>query len=351
MTKNIQFLTIAVFVALFVFCKTPRGPESNGMLNSRSASGAAIEGFVTKPVVLDRSISVPGTLKPFEETVLMPEVSGRVVAINLPEGKTVKKGMLLVKLFDGDLQAQLKKTKAQLDIAKLTRDRLDELIKINGVSRSDHDQAVLQVNALNADVDILAVQIAKTEVVAPYDGTLGLRNLSIGAQVTPSTPLATIREVDKMKLDFSVPEKYSREVKQGMQISFSAEGDKTAYSATVMATEQGIDAATRNLKVRALVEKNDGFLKPGSFARVTLRLSTVSGAIMIPTQAIIPEDRNKRVIVAQAGKAKFVIIQTGERRESMVEVTDGLSAGDTVAITGLLFIKPGAELKFSKVTQ
>ncbi len=281
----------------------------------------------------------------------MPEVAGRVVTVNLPEGKPVKKGTLLVKLFDGDLQAELKKAKAQLEIARQTESRLSELMKISGISRSDYDQAILQVNSLAADSEILSVRIDKTEVRAPFDGVLGLKNISPGAQVTPGTALATIRAVDKMKLDFSVPEKYSREVRQGMQLSFSIEGDDTSYMATIMATEQGIDVVSRNLKIRALVEKNDGSLKPGSFARVSLQLGTIENALMIPTQAIIPQERNKQVIIAASGRAKFVTIKTGIRRESMIEVTEGLSAGDTVVTTGLLFTKPGSELKFAKVVR
>jgi membrane fusion protein (multidrug efflux system) len=349
--KQIPFLLHATLCTIVLLSCIAKTPEPKGMPGRRSMVTPAIEGFVAKPVTLDRSMVVSGTLKPFEETVLMPEVTGRVVKVNLPEGKPVGEGILLVKLFDGDLQAQLSKVRAQLEIARRTEERLGELIKVNGVSRSEYDQSVLQVDALAADSEVLAVQIRKTEVRSPYNGVLGLRNISPGAQVTPSTPLVTIRAIDKMKLDFSVPEKYSREVVRGMQVTFSIEGDDTTLSAIITATEQGIDPTTRNMKVRALVEKNDGFLKPGSFARVTLRLGAVNDALMIPTQAIIPEERNKRVIVVKSGRAAFVTVQTGVRRESLVEVAEGLSLGDTVATTGLLFIKPGVEVKFTKVVR
>jgi len=351
MNKNFSILCAGILVVLTVSCGERRSPDSKGMPDRRSVPTAAIEGYIVKPGILDRSITVSGTIKPFEETVLMPEVSGRVVSINLPEGKAVKKGTLLIKLFDGDLQAQLKKAKAQFEIAKQTRDRLGELIKINGVSQSDYDQAVLQVSSLSADIDIITVQILKTEVLAPYDGVLGLKNISQGAQVTPQTPLVTIRSLSNMKIDFSIPEKYSREVKAGMKLLFTIEGENVSYAATVIATEQGIDVTTRNLKVRALTEQTADALKSGTFARVTLNLGQSERTLTIPTQAVIPQERDKSVIVIKAGNAVFTKITTGIRQEATVEVTSGLSAGDTIVTTGLLFIRPGMPVKLSKVVQ
>ena len=310
-----------------------------------------VEGFVVKPCVVVQTISISGTLRPFEETVLMPEVTGRVVAINLPEGKLVKQGTLLVKLFDDDLQASLKKSQTQLEIAEQTQKRQNELIKINGISQSDYDQAVLQVNSINADIEILKVQVRKTEVRAPFDGVIGLRSVSVGAEVTPGTPLATIRSIQQLKLDFSVPEKYSGAVKAGMKVKFSVQGDDTTYDATVLATEEGIDVTTRNLKARAVVNNKDKALKPGAFANVELELGENKNALMVPTQAVIPQERAKQLIVAKNGKATFVTVTTGVRQASNIEVESGIAAGDTVVTTGLLFLKPGADLKFSKVAQ
>jgi membrane fusion protein, multidrug efflux system len=345
--SSLPFLAL-VLASAFCLCQS-KGPGAKNAPVKQSAPPSFIEGFVVKPTVVDRSISISGTLKPFEETVLMPEVTGRIVAMNLPEGKFVRQGTLLVKLFDDDLQAQLKKAQTQLAIAKQTQQRQSELIKISGISQSDYDQAVLQVSSIGADIDVLRVLIRKTEVRAPFDGVIGLRNISLGAEVIPATALATIRAVQQLKLDFSVPEKYSHDVKPGLKLSFTIEGDDTTYTATVAATEQGIEANTRNLKARAIVTGNTGRLKPGSYARVTLQLGEIKDALMIPTQAVIPKERNKTVIIAKAGHAKFVAVETGIREESNIEVKKGLSPGDTIVTTGLLFLKPGAEVKFSKV--
>jgi membrane fusion protein, multidrug efflux system len=325
------------------------GADKKDLSAKSMNKGLMVQGYIVKPTVLDETIYISGTLKPFEETILMPEVAGRVVKINLQEGKFVKSGILLVKLFDGDLQAQLNKLQAELKVVEQTEKRQSELLKANGISQLDYDQTLLQVNSIHADIEVLKVQINKTELVAPFDGVIGLRNISLGAQVTPSTALATIRAVKQLKLDFSVPEKYSRAIKPGLKVKFTLQGSDKKYDASVMATEEGIEADTRNLKVRSVVDNNGVSLVPGAFANVELQLNENKNALMVPTQAIIPQARSKSLIVSKEGKAKFVVVTTGIRQDSNIEVLNGVSPGDTVLTTGILFIKPGDGVKFSKV--
>ena len=309
----------------------------------------SVEGFVVHPTLLIETIQVSGTLKPYEETVLMPEVAGRVVMVNLPEGKFVKKGVLLVKLFDGELQAQIKKAETQLHLAEQTEKRQRELLKVSGISQFDYDQTVFQVNSIKDDIELLKVQIGKTELVAPFDGIIGLKNISIGAQVTTSTAIANIRMENRLKVDFSVPEKYSREIIPGKKLTFTVEADTLRYEAEVMATEGGIESSTRNLKVRAVVDHPSSSLKPGAFARVELDLGQHPNALMVPTQAIIPQARGKMVIVARNGKAEFISVKTGVRKEATIEVLSGIQSGDTIVTTGIVFLRPKSDLKFSKV--
>ena len=346
--NNLNTLIYAItFIALITSCKSEVSDKKQ--LNSQSKTLSLIQGFVVKPSTLDQTISISGTLKPFEETVLMPDIAGRIVQINLLEGKFVKQGTLLVKLFDDDLQAQLQKLQTQLQIAEQTQKRQSELIKVEGISQSDFDQSVLQVSSIKGDIEVLKAQIRKTEIHAPFDGVIGLRNVSLGAIVTPATSLATIRQLNQLKLDFSVPEKYSREIKQGTKIKFTVQGDDKKYDAMVIASEEGIDASSRNMKVRAIINLNTTSLMPGAFANVELHLKENKNALMVPTQAIIPQERNKKVIITKDGKAKFAIVKTGVRQDSNIEILSGIEAGDTVVITGILFIKPGTDLKFSKV--
>jgi len=347
MKFNISHLSGITILALTLFACKDKTPESQSA--KQRLSKLKVEGFIVKPSVLDQSITISGTIKPYEETVIMPEVPGRVVAINLQEGKTVKKGTVLIELFNDDLKAQLRKSQAQLQIAEETLKRQTELIKVNGISQSDYDQAELEVKSITADIEVLNVQIGRTKIKAPFDGTVGLRNVSLGAQVSTTTALVTLREVDKLKLDFSVPEKYSSEIKPGAKVQFTIQGGNEKYDAEVIASEQGIEASTRNLKARALIEHPSPILTPGAFATVELQLEKINEALMIPTQAIIPQEKVKNVIVAKHGKAKFAIVTTGIRKSSKIEVLSGINPGDTIITTGLLFLKPGSVLSFSTV--
>jgi membrane fusion protein (multidrug efflux system) len=358
MTRNSKWLYVSIVLVIIVFLGfillKPKGKDNQSSKSKthglKEKQQAKVDAFVVKPSLLIDEISVSGSLLAYEEVELKNEVAGRVVSINLPEGKQVKKGTLLVKLFDDDLQAGLNKLNIQLTIQEKIHERQSELLKVNGISQNDYDQTGLQLNSLRADIEVQKVLIRKTEVLAPFDGVIGLRNISVGAEVTPSTPLAIIRSEDKLKLDFSVPEKYSSEIKPGMKIDFTMSNDETQYEATVMATEQGIDVSTRNLKVRAVVDNKSEHLLPGAFTDVNLKLSEKQNALLIPTQAIIPSAQNKSIIVAKHGKAHFTIVKTGVRRASNIEITDGIQPGDTIIITGILFLKEGSKLSYSTVT-
>jgi membrane fusion protein, multidrug efflux system len=346
-TRLIPFLFGISLLCIMMSCQS--GTSNKNGKNARPAMNLSVEGYIVTPTLLSTTIQVSGTLLPYEETTLMPETSGRVVMINLPEGKFVKSGTVLIKLFDGELQAQLKKSKTQLELAEQTEKRQRELLKVNGLSQFDYDQTVFQVNSIKDDIELLNVQIGKTELKAPFDGVIGLKNISIGAQANATTNVATIRMIDRLKLDFGVPEKYSSELVPGKTLTFTVEGDTALYTAKVMATEEGIEQDTRNLKVRAVVDNVTTNLKPGAFASVHLELGKTENALLVPTQAIIPQARGKKIIVARNGKATFINVTTGTRKPALIEVLNGLHTGDTVVTTGIVFLKPDAPLKFSKV--
>lgn len=318
-----------------------KGPDLNPVL--------PIEGVIVKGSAINEEIKVSGTLIPFENTELRTEISGRVVSLNVAEGKFVSKGTLLVKLFDGDLQAQLKKLQVQLQIAQKTFERQTELLKINGISQQEADLTGLQISNIEADIDIIKTSIAKTELRAPFDGRLGLRNISPGAYVTPQTLVSTISEVNKQKIEFSIPEKYSSQISNGKELTFTVDGSTVTYHAVVSAMQTAIEENTRNLKVRAIVKHVDHYLVPGTFAKVEMILGKNDNAIMIPSDAVIPQARNKQVILYKGGKASFVNVVTGIRDSSNVQILTGVNAGDTVITTGLLFLKPGAQVKLSKI--
>lgn len=307
------------------------------------------DAFVVKSIPLGENIIVAGSLLPAEATDIRPEISGRLVSINFTEGSYVKKGTLLAKLFDEDLQAQLKKLEVQLEINQKTLERYRELLKIQGISQQDVDLSELQVNNNKADIELVKVNIAKTEIKAPFDGRIGLRNISLGAYVSPADVIATIRQIDQLKLEFTVPEKYSTDFERGKKISFTVGGDTRKFTATVLATEYFIDANTRSLNIKAIVNEHHPSLVPGAFAKVNLDLDKDNKAIIVPTQAIIPLSHGKQVIVYKNGTPGFLSVTTGIRDSVYVQVISGVNIGDTVLMSGLMSVKPDSDIQLSKI--
>lgn len=336
-------------VLLFIISSCGSKSKQTTTANSKKAANAALqaEAYIITPTVLNANILVAGSLLPFEETEIHPEVSGKVVKVSITEGAFVKRGTLLAKLFDGDLQAQLNKLNVQLKIAHKTQERQQELLKIGGISQQDYDLSLLNVSTIQADMQILKADINKTVIRAPFDGKIGFKNISNGAYITPATIITTIRQVNKLKLEFSVPEKYSNVVKVGNLISFTTETTPKKYSAKIIATESGITQENRSLKVLAVVEHVDKNITSGGFANVEFNLGDNTHAVMILTQAIIPQARDKKVIVYKNGVADFKTVVTGIRDSAKVEILSGLSIGDTVITTGLLAIKPGSKVQIS----
>ena len=343
-----KLIVTIFFIVLLAACgkKEKKKTETTGPARQ---TVMRVDGYVVKPELFGENIEVPGTILANETTEIHPEVSGKVVRLNVAEGKYVTRGSLLAKLYDGDLRAQLNKLQIQLSIAQKTEERQAQLLKIQGISQQDYDLSLLQVNNLRADIDIIRTSISKTEIRAPFNGKLGLKNISPGAYVTPSTIVAVINQTDQLKLDFSVPEKYTGQIKTGQIVSFTFEGSKKKFGAKVIATESGVTENTRSLSVRAIVMSKDPALLPGAFAKVELSFDPDPNAILIPTQAVLPQARGKKVIVYDNGIAKFTDVTTGVRDSSRVQITEGLKPGDTIVVTGLLSVRPEGKIQIGKI--
>jgi membrane fusion protein (multidrug efflux system) len=308
-----------------------------------------VDAVITKTQVLVSDIEVPGSLLANESTEIRPEVSGKLVQLNVKEGSFISHGALLAKLYDGDLQAQKRKLEVQLKIAEQTENRQAQLLKIQGISQQDYDLSLLQVHNLNADIDIINEAIHKTEIRAPFNGKIGFKNISPGAFVTPSNVICTVSQLSQLKLQFTIPEKYSSEIKTGQLIDFTIDGSDKTFHANVSATESFIEENTRSLSVRSIVKTPDPVLVPGAFAKVKIQLGRNDKAIMIPTVAVVPMGRKKQIYLFKGGKAIATDITTGVRDADKIQVLTGLSLGDSVITTGLLFLKPGSDVKISKI--
>lgn len=342
----LQKLLIILGTASFISCSNA---SKDNQVNSSGAAPMGVEATLTKSLPVKNSVIASGTLLPLEEAVLFSEINAIVTKVLVQEGIAVKKGDLLIKLFDEDIVANQNRIKAQLELAKETVSRLNKLSKVDGVSRQELDQAILQVNVLESELELNKVAYGRTEIRAPFSGTVGLRSISPGAYVNSSTPLLTIRQTTNLKIDFSVAERFASLIRNNQTVKFKVEGDSTTYFGKVMASEMAIDAETRSLKVRALVNNTTQSLIPGAFAEVQLELGGDRQALFVPTQCIVPQGRKKSVIVIENGVARFSEVETGNRMSEMIEIVSGLSLNDTIATTGILFLKPGAPVKISRI--
>ncbi len=343
--KSLVGIAVASTALLFSFSCKQKVDDAK----SKDKKPLKVDAYEVAPSKLVHQISVSGSVIPSEEVELKNEVAGRITLLNLPEGKSVKAGTLLVQIFNDDLLASLAKLKSQLAIQEQIYRRQGQLLKVEGISQAEYEQTGLAVSSLKAEIDMQNALIRKTRVLAPFDGEIGLKQVSPGAVVSAGTVLATLRKTDELKVEFSVPEQYSRQVKSGLTVLFTLSGSSEHNEAAVFATEQGVSSDTRNLRVRARVKGNGTQLLSGSYAHVQLDLGENNQAILIPTQAVIPQERDKKVIVSRGGKAHFVQVKTGVRKASVIEIIEGITPGDTVITTGILFLKEGDVVKFGKV--
>jgi membrane fusion protein, multidrug efflux system len=348
---SLRVFAFLLAVPIVFSCNSKKENAGSGNTAQRQSGPLVVEAFVVHPQSISDNIEIPGSLLPAEETQIRAEVSGRITQLNIEEGSTVSKGALLVKLFDQDLQAQLRKLEVQLQIAKKTEERQRELLKISGISQQDFDLTALQVDNLKADIQSVRIAIDKTEIRAPFQGKIGLRNVSLGSYLSPNDVIATVRQVSQLKLEFAIPEKYAKNIHKGDQVIFTVDDGEKDHYAKVIASESGVDQTTRTLRVKALVSESHSELVPGIFAKVKLQLGKNNSALMIPTQAIIPQARNKQVVLYRTDSVSFTVVETGIRDSAFIEITSGLKAGDTVITTGLMAIRPKAKVKIGKVNQ
>ena len=324
-------------------------PQAGGGKGGAAAAVTTVNGYLVRPEKLDNKIFATGTVVASEIVDLKPEVAGKIVQLNIQEGKPVSKGQLLIKMNDNDLQAQIRKLEAQLKLAKQSEERLRKLLDIKGISQDEYDIVTNQINNIKADMEVTQAQIAKTEMYAPFSGIIGLRSVSIGSYINAQSQIATIQVLNPVKVDFSIPEKYVNQVKIGDNIAFSTEGSNERYNGKVTATENQIDPTTRTLKVRATAANPGNKLRAGAFIKVDFSLTEINNALMVPTEAIIPILKGQQVMVSKDGIATPIKIEVGVRTDAKIQVLTGLEVGDTVITSGLMGLKPQAKVKFGAV--
>lgn len=349
-----QIITGSIIVVVVLLLAIPK----LGWFSSKNTGGDAkgspgatpalpVEAMVVKPARLDNKLVVTGTVLANESLELKSEISGKITHIAFQEGANVKKGSVLIQINDEEIRAQLIKQKHNQKLNEDNEFRQRKLLEKDAISQEEYDNALNRLNTAVADVQLLEAQLAKTRIMAPFDGIIGLRYVSEGAYLSPNTTIATLYNNTPAKLEFAIPSRYSSAVTAGKEINFKTEGDTIRYLGKVYAIEPRIDQDTRTLRLRALADNSKGRLLPGQFVELELILGSTSNAILIPTESVIPEQGGKKVFVLVDGKVTEVAIETGIRTNRDLEVTSGLKHGDTVLTTGILQLRTGMDIQIT----
>lgn len=339
--KYLVYTLLAVGIIGFIGYRINSNSSKGG--DSKNPKGKSksitVNGIVVKYETFDNNLSLSGSIEANEQVEIRSEVSGIVEGIYFQEGSFVNKGQVLFKVNDIELRAQLRQTSTKEGLAAENERRAKLLLQKEAISQEEYDLARADLKSAQAQSQLIQAQIAKTSVRAPFSGKIGLRSISPGTYITPAILVTKLVNTGKLKITFSIPEKYASQVKTNTTISFKVAGSQNRYSAKIYAIEPEIAVATRTLQVRAIAENKDGKLLPGTFADVELPLDIIKNAIVVPTEAIIPIQNGKKIFITTNGLAKEIMIETATRTETSVLVLSGLKEGDTVLTNGVMALK------------
>jgi len=327
----------------------PGGPGgAGGPGGGRRGGPIAVRVLVVKDTTISNNIDVTGTIDANEKVNLISEVAGRITGIYFNEGTHVNKGQLLVKVNDQDLVASLKQNAYSIALAKQNEGRNKQLLQKEAISQVEYETSLTGLNTLTAQADMIKAQIAKTELRAPFSGTIGLRGVSPGGYLSPNTAIASLVNMDPAKITFSVPEKYQTLIKPGSKISFKVASSRDDINASVYAIEPAIDVNSRTITVRARAANPKGLLKAGSFAKINLALDQIPNTIMLPTEAVTADIKGSKVFIYENGVAVPRSVTTDLRTDTKIQITDGLKPGDSVVVSAIMQMRPKAQLKLLK---
>jgi membrane fusion protein (multidrug efflux system) len=304
-----------------------------------------VQVVAVQPQTLTERLSTTGTVRANEKVDLVAEIAGKVAAIHFREGRRVSSGELLLEIDDTQLRAERERAAYRLSLAERSEARQRRLLDEGLISQEEYDFALNELNVLKAELELAEGRLVKTRIEAPFGGVIGLRAVSVGSYLTPQTRIATLQDVDPVKIDFSVPEKYTGDLVAGATMLFRTRGSDDAHTGTIVAVEPLVDPDTRSLTVRAQSPNPDGALVPGAFADVEIVVRRIEGALAVPNRAVIPELGGKKVYVYDDGEARPRPVETGLRTAELVEVTQGLEPGDRVIVTAIQRLRAGLEVE------
>lgn len=355
-TKTILIVAVILVAAFaFLYPRLDSRKSNNTGVVADGAGPGTPAALPVKVVKLEREtlrnqLSVTGTILPNESVDLRAEISGLVTKIAFQEGQYVSKGTPLLYLNDDELQAQYQRLGYTQKLFESQENRQKQLLSREAISQEEYDIVLNEFNTTLSDLKLVEAQLSKTVIRAPFNGILGLRQVSEGAVIGTTDIIANFVNIDPIKIEFSIPERYANQVTVGSPIYFSNESSPEEVQGKVYAFEPQIDAATRTLKLRAESPNKERKYLPGMFVRIRFVLEVTEDALMVPSEAVIPELQGYKVFVVSAdNKAEERSVEIGTRTDSHVQIISGLEVGDLVLTTGVLQASTGTPVEFTQI--
>jgi membrane fusion protein (multidrug efflux system) len=348
-TKIALIVGIVLIVAIAFFY--PRMDHKETGPSSSPSGGGSDQALPVNVVKLQKDtlrnqLQVTGTILPNESVSLRSEISGLVSRIAFKEGQYVTKGTPLVYLNDDELQAQLQRLQYTQKLFETQENRQKQLLAREAISQEEYDIVLNQFNTALADIKLVEAQLTKTVIRAPFDGMLGLRQISEGSVIGTGDVITSVVNIDPIKIEFSIPERYANQVTVGSSVYFSTESLGEEVRGQVYAFEPQIDLATRTLKLRAQSSNKGSKFLPGMFVKIRFILEVTENALMVPAESVIPELSGYKVfVVGEGGKAEQRAIEIGTRTDAQVQVLSGLNEGDLVLTTGVMQVRQGMPIQ------
>ena len=321
--------------------------EPRGATASAGTPAVGVETVTVVAETVADDVTAVGTLRSNESVVLRPEVAGRIAAIRFREGAPVKRGQVLVELDAAVQQAEVQQAKASLALAQANFGRTADLFNRKFLSQSARDEAASQLEVARANMALAEARFDRTRIRAPFDGVVGIRNVSVGDYVQEGDDLVNLEDLATLKVDFRLPELYLARVRRDQALEVTSDaipGER--FAAKVAAIDPLINVEGRSVVIRATLPNENDQLRPGMFARVRLILQQREDVAMVPEEALVPAPGNVQFVYRVVDDtAQRVEVTTGARRGTRVEILEGLQAGDVVVTAGQLKLRDGAAVQ------
>jgi membrane fusion protein (multidrug efflux system) len=291
-------------------------------------------------------VAAVGSLKSNESVMLRPEIAGRIAAIHLREGMPAARGTVLVALDAAMQAAELRQAEANLALSQANFKRTEDLYQKKFVAERARDEAAANLKVLEAAVALAQAKLQKTQIRAPFDGIVGIRNVSVGDYVKEGQELINIEDIGSLKVDFRLPESYLSRLQKGQGVELSADAMRgQTFKGVLDAIDPLLDAAGRAISLRARLDNPERKLRPGMFVRVRLAFGGERQGLAVPEEALVPAGSDNFVFRVAEGKAQRVMVKIGQRRGAAAEIVEGLKAGDEVVTAGQLKLRDGVPVK------